>query len=109
MDAQRRPCLPLRSNRFDIRPTGKSCTLLARWDEDYADPWLIITDLTPQQARICWYGMLRWIECLFKELKRGGFGWHHTKMIDPQRAERLGLAIAVATLYLVSIGGQESR
>ncbi len=33
-------------------------------------------------------------------------GWHHTKMTDPQRAERLWLAIAVATLYLVSIGGQ---
>ena len=92
-----------------LRPTGKSCTLLARWDEDYADPWLIITDLTPQQAQICWFGMLRWIKCLFKELKREGFGWHHTKMIDPQRAERLWLAIAVATLYLVSIGGQESR
>lgn len=27
-------------------------------------------------------------------------------MTDPQRAERLWLAIAVATLYLVSIGGQ---
>jgi hypothetical protein len=39
-------------------------------------------------------------------MKRGGFGWHHTKMTDPKRAERLWLAIAVATLYLVSIGGQ---
>jgi hypothetical protein len=27
-------------------------------------------------------------------------------MTDPQRAERLWLAIAIATLYLVSIGGQ---
>ena len=83
-----------------------SCTLLAQWDEGYADPWLIITDLNPQQAKICWYGMRSWIECLFKDMKRGGFGWHHTKMTDPKRAERLWLAIAVATLYLVSIGGQ---
>lgn len=83
-----------------------SCTLLAQWDEGYADPWLIITDLSPQQAKICWYGMRSWIECLFKDMKRGGFGWHHTKMTDPKRAERLWLAIAVATLYLVSIGGQ---
>ncbi|MGB5711834.1 MAG: hypothetical protein WBM44_13105 [Waterburya sp.] len=75
-----------------------SCTLLAQWDEGYVDPWLIITDLTPQQAQICWYGMRSWIECLFKDLKRGGFAWHHTKMTDPQRAERLWLAIAVATL-----------
>ncbi len=66
-----------------------SCTLLAQWDEGYADPWLIITDLTPEQAEICWYGMRSWIECLFKDMKRGGFGWHHTKMTEPQRAERL--------------------
>ncbi len=39
-----------------------SCTLLAQWDEGYADPWPIITDLTPQQAEICWYGMCSWIE-----------------------------------------------
>jgi hypothetical protein len=50
--------------------------------------------------------MRSWIECFFKDLKRGGFGWHHTKMDDPERAERLFLAIAVATLFLVSIGGQ---
>ena len=48
----------------------------------------------------------RWIECLFKDLKRGGLGWHHTKMTDPQRAERLWLAIAVATLWVVSLGGK---
>lgn len=83
-----------------------NCTLLARWEEGYADPWLILTDLSPQQAQICWYSMRSWIECLFKDIKRGGFGWHHTKMNDPQRAERLWLAIAVATLFLVSVGGQ---
>lgn len=86
-----------------------SCTLLAQWDEGYAEPWLIITDLAPEQAAICWYGMRSWIECLFKDMKRGGFGWHHTKMTDPQRAERLWLALAVATLYLVSIGGQAEK
>ncbi|MGK7878376.1 MAG: transposase, partial [Xenococcaceae cyanobacterium] len=82
------------------------CTLLARWDEGYSDPWLIVTDLAEQQAEICWYGLRSWIECLFKDIKRGGFQWHLTKMTDPQRAERLWLAIAVATLWLVSVGGK---
>ena len=82
-----------------------SCTLLAQWDIGYSDPWLIVTDLPPSEAKICWYGMRSWIECLFKDLKRGGFGWHHTKMTDPKRAERLWLAIAVATLWYVSLGG----
>jgi hypothetical protein len=89
-----------------FKTNSLSCTLLARWDEGYADPWLIVTDLHPQDAQICWYGMRSWIECLFKDLKRGGFGWHHTKMDDPQRAERLWLAISVATLFLVSVGGK---
>ncbi len=28
------------------------CTLLARWDENYQDPWLIVTDLEPEDADI---------------------------------------------------------
>ena len=28
---------------FKINPID--CTLLARWDDDYADPWLVLTDL----------------------------------------------------------------
>ncbi len=82
------------------------CTLLARWDEGYAEPWLIVTDLAPELANACWYGMRSWVECLFKDTKRGGFGWHQTKITDPKRAERHWLAIAVATLWLVSVGGE---
>ena len=83
-----------------------TCTLLARWDEGYSDPWLVVTDLSPHQADVAWYGMRSWIECLFKDMKRGGLDWHQTKMKDPERAERLWLAMAVATLWLVQVGGQ---
>jgi len=82
------------------------CTLLARWDEGYEEVWLIVTDLEPAQATAVWYGMRTWIEGGFKDTKRGGWGWHQTKMVDPERAERLWLAIAVATLWAVSVGGE---
>jgi len=82
-----------------------SCTLLARWDEEFADPWLIITDLSPIVAEAVWYGMRGWIECQFKDTKRGGWRWEQTKMTDPKRATRLWLVIAVATLWVVSVGG----
>jgi hypothetical protein len=82
------------------------CTLLARWDKGYEEVWLIVTDMAPAQATAVWYGMRSWIEGGFKETKRGGWGWHQTKMVDPQRAERLWLAIAVATLWAVSVGGE---
>jgi Transposase DDE domain len=82
------------------------CTLLARWDQGYEEVWLIVTDLAPEQAPAVWYGMRSWIEGGFKDCKRGGWGWHQTKMVDPERAERLWLAIAVATLWAVSVGGE---
>jgi hypothetical protein len=38
------------------------CTRLSRWDEGYADPWLVLTDLAPQASNVVWYGMRAWIE-----------------------------------------------
>lgn len=82
------------------------CTLLARWDVGYRDPWLLLTDLPPTAGDVAWYGLRAWIECGFKDSKRGGWHWEQTKMLDPARAERLWLAIAVATLWTVSVGCQ---
>jgi hypothetical protein len=91
---------------FSQKKSRLRCTLLARWDEGYEEVWLIVTDLEPEQATAVWYGMRSWIEGGFKDTKRGGWGWHQTKMVDPERAERLWLAIAVATLWAVSVGGE---
>jgi hypothetical protein len=82
-----------------------NCTLLARWDAGYADPWLLLTDLPPSAGEACWYGLRAWIEQGFKMTKRGGWQWQRTRMSDPQRAARLWLAVAVATLWLLSVGG----
>lgn len=45
------------------------CTLLACWEKNYAQPWLIVTDLAPQEANSSWYAMRSWIECSFKDTK----------------------------------------
>jgi len=45
------------------------------------------------------------IEQGFKITKRGGGQWQRTRMDDPQRAARLWLAVAVATLWLLRVGG----
>lgn len=83
-----------------------NCTLLARWEEGYADPWLLLTDLAPHTGDACWYGLRAWIEQGFKITKRAGWQWQRTRMSDPQRAARLWLAVAVATLWLLSVGGE---
>ena len=49
-----------------------NCTLLARWDDGYRDPWLLLTDLAPSAGEACWYGLRAWIEQGFKITKRGG-------------------------------------
>jgi hypothetical protein len=82
-----------------------ACTLLARWEEGYKDPWLILTDLPPEASDAGWYGLRAWIEQGFKITKRAGWQWHRTRMSDPDRAARLWLAVAVATLWLLSVGG----
>jgi hypothetical protein len=85
--------------------TQVACTLLARWEEGYKDPWLILTDLPPEASDAGWYGLRAWIEQGFKITKRAGWQWHRTRMHDPERAARLWLAVSVATLWLLSVGG----
>jgi len=84
-----------------------NCTLLARWDDSYAAPWLILTDLEPQNADVSWYGFRSWIECSYRDLKSDGFGWHKTRLRQPDRAERHWLAMAVAMLSIVTLGGEQ--
>jgi Transposase DDE domain len=91
---------------FVTKDRQLECTLLARWDRGYSDPWLILTDLPAERADVAWYGLRAWIECGFKDSKRGGWHWEQTKMSDPRRAERLWLAMALATLWVVSVGCQ---
>ncbi len=89
---------------FKTRERQLDCTLLARWDAAYAEPWLILTDLPPDQADALWYGLRAGIEGGYKDAKRGGWHWEQTNMTDPARAERLWLAMALATLWVVSVG-----
>lgn len=91
---------------FKTEEVQLPCTLLARWEEGHTDPWLILTDLPPHSCDPCWYGLRMWIERGFKLTKRGGWQWQTTRMTEPERAARLWVVVAVATLWLVSVGGE---
>jgi hypothetical protein len=91
---------------FKSRNRQLHCTLLACWETGYKDPWLILTDLAPEASTACWYGLRAWIEQGFKITKRAGWQWQRTHMTKPERAARLWLAVAVATLWLLSVGGE---
>jgi len=91
------------------RPRRLNCPLLACWEEGDKDAWFILTDLPPESSEACWYGLRAWIEQGFKLTKRGGWQWQRTRMTDPERAARLWLAVAVATLWLLSVGGEAEQ
>jgi Transposase DDE domain len=82
------------------------CTLLACWEAGDKDPWLILTDRPPEASTACWYGLRAWIEQGFKITKRAGWQWQRTRMTEPDRAARLWLAVAGATLWLLRVGGE---
>jgi hypothetical protein len=94
---------------FKAKSAQLPCTLLACWEEGHDEPWLVLTDLPPEAADVCWYGLRAWIEQGFKRIKRGGWQWQYTRMDDPARAERLWLAVAVATWWLLSVGGESDE
>jgi hypothetical protein len=101
-----RPGTSWRGTGIAFARTQVPCTLLARWEDGYKDPWLILTDLPPAASDAGWYGLRAWIEQGFKLTKRAGWQWQRTRMTHPARAARLWLAVAVATLWLVSVGGE---
>ena len=79
-------------------------TLVVVWDNDQKEPWVVITDLTPEAIGICWYGLRFWIELGFRALKGVGSQWQHTRRIDPDRVARYWLVLAVATLCATAYG-----
>lgn len=92
-------------------PTSRklACTLLACWEGGHDDAWLILTDLPAEAASPAWYAWRMWIEQGFKVIKSGCWQWQRTRMEDAERAARLWLVLAVATLWMVEVGGEEEE
>ena len=80
------------------------CTLVAWWGAGHAEPWFVLTDLAADGCDAQWYALRGWCEQSFKCSKRGGWQWQQTQMKDPNRANRLWLAMAVATLWMLTLG-----
>jgi hypothetical protein len=93
-----------RGTAFSSSGCRLECTLVAWWGEGHQEPWFILTDLAPEGCDASWYALRAWCEQGFKCTKRAGWQWQHTRTTDPRRAARMWLALAVATLWVVSIG-----
>jgi DDE family transposase len=100
------PGMRWRGRGTAFQNTGRQveCTRWALWEDGEKAPWLILTALPPAASEAAGYGLRAWIEQGFKITTRAGWQWHRTRLRDPDRAARLWLAVAVATLGWLSVG-----
>lgn len=79
-------------------------TLVVVWGQDQHDPWLVLTDLAPDDVEGSWYGLRAWIELGFRALKSMGWHWERTRRTDPARIARHWLVLAIGTLLNLAVG-----
>lgn len=85
-----------------------ACTLIALWEEGYDAPWLLMSDLPPKACRGSFYGLRAWIEQGFRVMKSCGYQAERLRVVDPARAERIWLVMAVSLLWTHAVGGCEA-
>jgi Transposase DDE domain len=82
-------------------------SVLAWWERDDDGKMILHAVMTnlPATAATKAYGKRRmWIEMVFRDWQSGGFGLNDCKLPDTSRVVRLMLVLAIAYLWLVSIG-----
>jgi len=63
--------------------------LVTVWDRTEPEPWLLITNLTDAEKARESYANRFWIEEMFSDHKSRGLNLESTRLIDPDRIERL--------------------
>jgi len=79
-------------------------TVLVVWENGQDEPWVLATDLAPDEVGVCWYGLRVWVELGFRALKSVGWNWDRTRRTDPARVARHWLVLAVAMLWVQAYG-----
>jgi hypothetical protein len=78
--------------------------VLAMWDEGEAEPWLLASNQTSAEQIEAVYRERFWIEEMFSDHKSRGFNLERTRLEDPERVERLLVALTLAYLWVMEIG-----
>lgn len=89
---------------YKDKPRRLAATLLVVWGHGQKEPWLLLTDLPPDQIDGSWYGLRVWIELGFRALKSFGWQWERTRRRKPTRIARHWLVLAIATLLDLAVG-----
>lgn len=82
--------------------------LVGEWGHGYRDPLVVLTSLAPRWHVLSRYARRFWIEAAFRQDKSAGWDWQHSQVRDPQHQERLLLALAWASVLVLSLGAQQA-
>jgi hypothetical protein len=82
--------------------------LVGEWGHGYRDPLVVLTSLAPRWQVLSRYARRFWIEAAFRQDKSAGWHWQHSQIRDPQHQERLLLALAWASVLVLSLGAQQA-
>lgn len=89
---------------FKHRPKRIAGTLAAIWAHGQEVPWLLLTDLPPDQIDPAWYAVRMWDEHGFRDSKSMGWQWHRGQIVRPDAAAWQYLVVAVVTLWALTVG-----
>jgi hypothetical protein len=109
-----RAALPQPGRRF--RATGQTfkkagwreVQLVGEWGPGYHEPLVVVTNLVPRWSVLSRYARRFWIEMAFRQDKSAGWDWQRSQVRDPLHQERLLVALAWATVLMLSLGAQQA-
>jgi hypothetical protein len=79
-------------------------TVLAWWEQGYAEPIFLVTNLDLPDEACYWYKKRFTIETFFSDEKSRGFSLHKSHLADTQRLSTLMIAACLAYLWVVYLG-----
>jgi hypothetical protein len=80
------------------------CWAVGQWESGQDEPWLLLTNWPQAQGN--WYGLRMWQELAFRDFKSSGWQWQRSHVWKPKRAAILWLVMALAYVWVLSLGTQ---
>lgn len=77
---------------------------VAYWGRQYEDPLYLVSNFPTGREAVHWYGKRFRIETLFSDFKGRGFHLNKSGLRDPERINRLLIAISLAYIWIVFLG-----
>jgi hypothetical protein len=81
----------------------------AVWRTGYLDKWLLVSNLDLGTGLAELYAQRMKVESMFRDAKSGGFEWELSRILLPDRAQRLLLGLMLALLCAVLLGEAAMR